>query len=130
MTDWLPLYDNDTYLVVASDGIFEKLTVQEVCDLLWEASFKENINLELISTMKHVLADLLVKAAFERGSMDNMAAIVIPLASTISQMRGEDEYDFKEYADSDRVSTEKYMKSGDSAVSLSQLDFVCFFGVV
>ncbi|CAA6658507.1 unnamed protein product [Spirodela intermedia] len=124
VTDWLPLYNNDSYLVVASDGIFEKLTVQEVCDLLWEASFRENINLELISTMKHVLADLLVKAAFERGSMDNMAAIVIPLASNISSpRRDEDEYDSKECADSARVSMGKYMKDTITSTSLISMEY-------
>ncbi|KAG5006599.1 hypothetical protein JHK82_024542 [Glycine max] len=36
--DWQPLTANDGYLVVASDGVFEKMNVQDVCDLLWEVT--------------------------------------------------------------------------------------------
>lgn len=38
MIDWQPLTANDGYLVVASDGVFEKMNVQDVCDLLWEVT--------------------------------------------------------------------------------------------
>ncbi|CAK9178840.1 unnamed protein product [Ilex paraguariensis] len=35
VTDWQPLTANDRYLVASSDGIFETLSSQDVCDMLW-----------------------------------------------------------------------------------------------
>ncbi|KAJ0974080.1 hypothetical protein J5N97_016045 [Dioscorea zingiberensis] len=61
---WHAITNNDRFLVVSSDGILEKMTTQDVCDLLWD---------------RETSADFIVNSAFERGSMDNMAAIVIPL---------------------------------------------------
>ena len=124
MTDWLPLYNNDSYLVVASDGIFEKLTVQEVCDLLREATLGD---IDLI-VRKHDLSGLLVKTALERGSMDNMAAIVIPLARNMySPKRDDNQCGFEECADSSHNSVVKRMKSGDFIVILSVLCSELFF---
>lgn len=81
MTDWQSLTANDSYLVVGSDGIFEKLSLQDVCDLLWEVKNHDTVGSRLSSSCSPSLADCLVNAAFERGSMDNMAAIVVPLGS-------------------------------------------------
>lgn len=76
MTDWQPLTKNDSYLVAASDGVFEKLSLQDVCDLLWEGRGK-------CVCSSCSLADCIVNTAFEKGSMDNMAAIVVPMVPTI-----------------------------------------------
>ncbi|KAJ0974079.1 hypothetical protein J5N97_016044 [Dioscorea zingiberensis] len=81
VTDWHAITNNDSYLVVASDGIFEKLTTQEVCDLLWDREISVNMNSEFIPAIRQTLADFIIKNAFERGSMDNMATIVVPLRS-------------------------------------------------
>ncbi|CAN6720451.1 unnamed protein product [Malus baccata var. baccata] len=82
LTDWQPLTVNDTYLVATSDGVFEKQSLQDVCDLLWEARSHHPTKLELSSAGSYSLADRIVSTAFERGSMDNMAAVVVPLASS------------------------------------------------
>ena len=81
MTEWLSLTANDSYLVVGSDGVFEKLSLQDVCDLLWEVKNHATIGSRLSSSCSHSLADCIVNTAFEKGSMDNMAAVVAPLGS-------------------------------------------------
>lgn len=84
MTDWQPLTANDSYLVAASDGVFEKLSVQNVCDLLWDVHHIRDMRSECTSSSSYSLADLIIDAAFEKGSMDNMAAVVVPLESANS----------------------------------------------
>ncbi|XP_065861085.1 uncharacterized protein [Euphorbia lathyris] len=81
VTDWQPVSKNDTYLVVASDGMFEKLNLQDVCDLLWEVHSHGTERSELSSSCSHSLAECLVNTAIERGSMDNVATVVVPLGS-------------------------------------------------
>ncbi|XP_019708885.3 uncharacterized protein [Elaeis guineensis] len=81
VTDWQSLTSNDSYLIAASDGIFEKMTTQEVCDLLWYEKLRAQMNSDSIHTIKHPLADYIVKIALEKGSMDNMAVVVVPLGS-------------------------------------------------
>ncbi|XP_057460951.1 probable protein phosphatase 2C 51 isoform X2 [Actinidia eriantha] len=81
---WRRLTANDSYLVVASDGIFESLTPQNVCDLLWDANIKENEMSEspFSCSSYSSLADCIINKAFEKGSGDNLSAIVIPLNFT------------------------------------------------
>ncbi|KAF5462679.1 hypothetical protein F2P56_018667 [Juglans regia] len=79
VTDWQPLTMNDSYLVAASDGIFEKLSMQDVCDLLWEVQSHGTSRSELSASCLYSLADCLVNTAFEKGSMDNVAAVVVRL---------------------------------------------------
>ncbi|XP_027935639.1 uncharacterized protein LOC114190798 isoform X2 [Vigna unguiculata] len=83
VTDWQPLTANDSYLVVASDGVFEKTSLQDVCDLLWEVHSYSNMRSECAHS-SYSLADLIVNNALKKGSMDNVAAIVIPLESVNS----------------------------------------------
>ncbi|KAF8388112.1 hypothetical protein HHK36_026778 [Tetracentron sinense] len=82
MTDWQPPTGNDSYLVAASDGIFHKLTTQDVCDLLWYVHTRGNEKSELSASCSHSLADCIVNTAFEEGSTDNLSAVVVPLRST------------------------------------------------
>ncbi|XP_041021197.1 uncharacterized protein LOC121262678 isoform X1 [Juglans microcarpa x Juglans regia] len=79
VTDWQPLTLNDSYLVAASDGIFEKLSMLDVCDLLWEVQSHGTSRSELSASCLYSLADCLVNTAFEKGSMDNLAAVVVRL---------------------------------------------------
>lgn len=72
---------NDSYLVAASDGIFEKLSLQDVCDLIWEVQGNGPTGLELSASCTYSLADCIVNTALEKGSMDNVAAVVVPLVS-------------------------------------------------
>ena len=81
MTDWQPLTANDSYLVAASDGVFEKMSMQEVCDLLWEVHCFSNMRSECTPSPSYSLADIIVNTAFRKGSMDNVAAVVVPLES-------------------------------------------------
>ncbi|KAL2323517.1 hypothetical protein Fmac_027896 [Flemingia macrophylla] len=84
VTDWQPLTANDSHLVVASDGVFEKMSVQDVCDLLWDVHCFSNMRSECTPSYSYSLADLIVNTAFKKGSMDNVAAVVIPLESANS----------------------------------------------
>ncbi|TYK30102.1 putative protein phosphatase 2C 51 isoform X2 [Cucumis melo var. makuwa] len=87
VTDWQPLSTNDSFLVASSDGIFEKLSSQDVCDLLWEIHNDGMSSFEHSPSCSYSLADCIVSTAFERGSMDNMAAIVVPLRPGSSSRR-------------------------------------------
>ncbi|XP_044486005.1 probable protein phosphatase 2C 51 isoform X2 [Mangifera indica] len=82
VTDWQSLTENDTYLVAASDGVFEKLSLQDICDILWELHTDGVVGSGLSPSCLYSLADCLVNSAFEKGTMDNMAAVVVPLGST------------------------------------------------
>lgn len=84
MTDWQPINANDIYLVVASDGIFESLEPQSVCDLLLTAHSKEQDELKPSSLCSSVfsLADCIVHRAFKKGSKDNLSAVVLSLPSS------------------------------------------------
>ncbi|GAB2282328.1 hypothetical protein Dimus_016874 [Dionaea muscipula] len=84
VSDWQPLTANDSYLIVASDGIFEKMSPQDVCDLLWEVQNNNPLRSLLSSTCSYSLAECIVNTAFERGSMDNMGAVVVPLKSMVT----------------------------------------------
>lgn len=81
MTDWQPLTANDSYLVATSDGIFEKLSLQDVCDLIWEIENHGSRRSKLSPSCSYSVADCIVNTAYEKGSMDNVAAVVVPLAS-------------------------------------------------
>ncbi|GMN48860.1 hypothetical protein TIFTF001_018029 [Ficus carica] len=81
LTDWQPLTANDSYLVATSDGIFEKLSLQDVCDLIWEIENHGPRRSKLSPSCSYSVADCIVNTAYEKGSMDNVAAVVVPLAS-------------------------------------------------
>ncbi|GMH20864.1 hypothetical protein Nepgr_022706 [Nepenthes gracilis] len=82
VTDWQPLTVNDSYLIAASDGVFEKLDTQDICDLLWEVQNEDPIRSQISSVCSYSLADCIVHTAFEKGSTDNLAAVVVPLRTT------------------------------------------------
>ncbi|CAN4093393.1 unnamed protein product [Withania somnifera] len=79
VTDWQPLTANDCYLVAASDGVFEKLSSQDICDIFWNLHADFSVQPELAYSCTYSLADCIVNAAFEKGSMDNMAAVILPV---------------------------------------------------
>lgn len=79
---WRNMTDKDRYLVVASDGVFESLTPESVCQLIEDAKVQENgtpyDRFPFLPSSS--LAYCIVKTALQRGSMDNLSAIVVPLA--------------------------------------------------
>lgn len=104
VTDWQLLTANDSYLVVATDGIFENLTTQDVCDLLWDKKQRERMNSDSTRAITSSLANCIVKAAFESGSMDNLSAVVIPLG-----FAGTTENLVDDVIDFERTSTSSYL---------------------
>ena len=70
VTSWQTLDANDRFLVVSSDGIFESMTPQDVCDLIHDSSS---------CSPSSSLAECIVNTAFEKGSVDNLSVIVVPL---------------------------------------------------
>lgn len=65
--------------MAASDGVFEKLSSQDICDILWNLHADFSVQSELAYSCSYSLADCMVNAAFEKGSMDNMAAVILPI---------------------------------------------------
>ncbi|XP_057863607.2 uncharacterized protein LOC131071684 isoform X2 [Cryptomeria japonica] len=88
VTDWQRLSSNDSYLVVASDGIFEKMNTQDICGLLLEAQEQNYHSTEIVPAHVHSMAWVIVNTAFERGSTDNLAAVVLPLDSATHSAQG------------------------------------------
>ncbi|XP_042018406.1 probable protein phosphatase 2C 51 [Salvia splendens] len=64
VTSWKAFTSENSYLVVASDGVFETLTPKDVCRLLHSKGSSS-------------LPERIIRHAFETGSMDNLSAIVI-----------------------------------------------------
>lgn len=75
VTDWILLSSNDSFLVAASDGVFEKMTTKDVCHILFDAKNRTIRKLNYLS-------ECIIQTAYRKGTIDNMAAIVIPLEST------------------------------------------------
>ncbi|PIM98209.1 Serine/threonine protein phosphatase [Handroanthus impetiginosus] len=73
VTGWRAFTPENSYLVVASDGIFETLTTKNVCDLVHDKASR--FSSEHVSSSS--LADWIIRHAFRRGSTDNLSAIVI-----------------------------------------------------
>uniref|UniRef100_A0A3Q7H2U9 PPM-type phosphatase domain-containing protein n=1 Tax=Solanum lycopersicum TaxID=4081 RepID=A0A3Q7H2U9_SOLLC len=71
VTGWRRLSIEDWYVVIGSDGIFERMSPQDVCDILHD-------NKDKIDSSSS-LADCIVHNAFRKGSGDNLSVIVIPL---------------------------------------------------
>ncbi|KAH9602746.1 hypothetical protein KSS87_023034 [Heliosperma pusillum] len=86
VTDWQLLNASDSYLIAASDGVFEGMDTQDVCDLLWEMRNNDPSRSQVSSSCSDSLADCIVNTAFERGSADNMAAAVVPLRSIAEEV--------------------------------------------
>lgn len=83
VTDWQPLAADDSYLVVASDGIFESLKPQKVCNLIRDAHFQDTKKSKQLDSCldQSSLANCIVRTAFKKGSTDNLSAVVVPLRS-------------------------------------------------
>ncbi|KAJ0734872.1 putative protein-serine/threonine phosphatase [Helianthus annuus] len=79
MVSWRNLTAKDGYLVISSDGVFESLTLVNVCQLI-EDQETGTTNDRFPFLPSYSLAYCIVKTALERGSSDNLSAIVVPLA--------------------------------------------------
>ncbi|KAG2558471.1 hypothetical protein PVAP13_8NG268000 [Panicum virgatum] len=96
LTGWQILSENDTFLVASSDGIFEKMTMQDVCDLMLNAKLRVNQDLRSSAITQHNLADYVVRVALQKGTRDNVAAVVVPLGPPSSGTTLEDWSQFEE----------------------------------
>ncbi|MCO5563012.1 hypothetical protein L7F22_016648 [Adiantum nelumboides] len=79
----------DSLLIITSDGIFETMRPQDVCNLLQD--MKNSVNSSLLDNKLtdlrfsyESLANAVVEAAYSSGSYDNLAAIVCPLTSSLA----------------------------------------------
>uniref|UniRef100_J3N989 protein-serine/threonine phosphatase n=1 Tax=Oryza brachyantha TaxID=4533 RepID=J3N989_ORYBR len=84
LTGWESLSANDTFLIASSDGVFEKMTMQDVCDLMLHVKLGANQELGSFAITQQNLADYVVDLALEKGTTDNVAAVVVPLGSHYS----------------------------------------------
>ncbi|KAL3647831.1 hypothetical protein CASFOL_008799 [Castilleja foliolosa] len=106
VTNWLPLTANDSYVIVASDGVFEKLKPQDICDTLSEPLSHFTKSPEFNSSCLFSLADCIVNTAFERGSMDNVAAITFPVRDHILTLEDKS-YDYLAVGDQRQIHENK-----------------------
>lgn len=113
--DWRSLTINDSYIVAASDGVFENQSPQDVCDLLWLVQSHVTAWSEMPSSCSYSIADCIIDAAFEKGSMDNMAVVLVPVQSIPFLQSHERSLDGEQLRD---VSNIKEMPGGS---------FFCFF---
>ncbi|XP_060178063.1 probable protein phosphatase 2C 51 isoform X2 [Lycium barbarum] len=74
VTGWRRLSTEDRYVVIGSDGIYERTSPQDVCNILHETSIDSSS-----CPSSSSLADCIVHNAFSKGSSDNLSVIVIPL---------------------------------------------------
>ncbi|XP_059300879.1 probable protein phosphatase 2C 51 isoform X3 [Lycium ferocissimum] len=74
VTGWRRLSTEDRYVVIGSDGIYERTSPQDVCNILHETSIDSSS-----CSSSSSLADCIVHNAFCKGSSDNLSVIVIPL---------------------------------------------------
>ncbi|XP_073157348.1 probable protein phosphatase 2C 51 isoform X2 [Henckelia pumila] len=78
---WRSFKPENRYLVLASDGIFEVFTPQNVCDLLHGKTLESSSEV----TSSSSLADRISRSALKAGSTDNLSVIVIGiLNNTVS----------------------------------------------
>ncbi|KNA05523.1 hypothetical protein SOVF_189480 isoform A [Spinacia oleracea] len=84
--DWHHLDASKVFLVVASDGIFEGLSTQEVCSLLHDARSqgKGRKNWRSSKCQSSSLAECIVNMAYEKGSTDNLSVVLLPLSTHVN----------------------------------------------
>jgi len=69
------LKPEDSFLILASDGLWDSLTYQEATDLVLEVT--ESVNNEVITAQK--VSELLANAAIKKSHSDNVTVIVVKL---------------------------------------------------
>ncbi|XP_010539865.1 PREDICTED: probable protein phosphatase 2C 51 [Tarenaya hassleriana] len=84
ITDWRDLTAEDVYLVAGTSSVFEKMSLDEACEILSEEGASKSPGASM--------ADLLVNTAFKKGSFDNLAAVVVAL-NNLSPARPEENDD-------------------------------------
>jgi len=67
----IPLEEEDQFLVLACDGLFDVMVHQEVVDFVLERFER---NLDTTQSSKE-----LVEAAYEKGSTDNITVLIVDL---------------------------------------------------
>lgn len=73
------LTKDDDYLVMASDGLWDVLKNKDVCDVCYSPFTQCN---------PQTIAEELVHAALQRGSMDNVTCIVVRLTDYVQRILG------------------------------------------
>ncbi|CAA0828071.1 Protein phosphatase 2C family protein [Striga hermonthica] len=72
LTGWRPFTPENSFLIVTSDGVFETLAPENVCEIV-HAIFESSSE----DITKSSLAEHIIRSAFRSGSTDNLSAIVI-----------------------------------------------------
>uniref|UniRef100_A0A0E0MGN4 protein-serine/threonine phosphatase n=1 Tax=Oryza punctata TaxID=4537 RepID=A0A0E0MGN4_ORYPU len=125
LTEWQSLSANDTFLIASSDGVFEKMTMQDVCDLMLHVKLGVNQELGSFAVTQQNLADYVVDLALEKGTTDNVAAVVVPLGSHYSsKVTLEDWYMLEENSKTSisPLQTIPYQQKSDDGVSSALID--------
>lgn len=75
----IPRSPEDEFLVLASDGLWDALSDSEVCDLGQRCFRRARERGAVPETAARVAASVLMRAALDRGSSDNITVVVVDL---------------------------------------------------
>lgn len=80
----LNVEDDLDFLVLCSDGVFDKLSNQEVVNTAWKSLKVSGEDSSLHSQCKKAAKDI-IKASLEKRSMDNITTVVILFSNTMDK---------------------------------------------
>ncbi|KQJ88071.1 uncharacterized protein LOC100827416 isoform X2 [Brachypodium distachyon] len=129
LTGWQLLSANDSFLIASSDGVFEKMTMQDVCDMMLHAKLGVNQGFETSVVAQQNLADYIVHLALQKGTTDNVATVVVPLVSASSSVATiENELHLEENSRKSvlPLHTIPYQHNSDDRVSSAVMDMEYF----
>uniref|UniRef100_A0A453SHL1 protein-serine/threonine phosphatase n=1 Tax=Aegilops tauschii subsp. strangulata TaxID=200361 RepID=A0A453SHL1_AEGTS len=129
LTGWQLLSANDSFLIASSDGVFEKMSMQDVCDMMLYAKYGVNQDFEPLAVVQQNLADFIVHLALQKGTTDNVAAVIVPLGSPSSSgARIEDWHHLEENSVTSvlPLQTIPYQHKSDDGVSSAVIEMEYF----
>ncbi|KAM3192607.1 hypothetical protein ACQJBY_069677 [Aegilops geniculata] len=129
LTGWQLLSANDSFLIASSDGVFEKMSMQDVCDMMPYAKYGVNQDFEPLAVVQQNLADFIVHLALQKGTTDNVAAVIVPLGSPSSSgARIEDWHHLEENSVTSvlPLQTIPYQHKSDDGVSSAVIEMEYF----
>jgi protein phosphatase 2C family protein 2/3 len=74
-------HEKHDFIVIASDGIYDRMSSEEVISLVWDqvTIIHETVHMPTIHELCGRGVERILRAAMQRGTSDNVSAIVIAL---------------------------------------------------
>lgn len=70
------------FILIASDGIFDKLSNKDAVQLVWETTAKMKVNTPIQKQCQECV-DVIIKTALMRKSLDNVTVVMIAFKNLI-----------------------------------------------